>query len=185
MKCLMKYQWVKLPRNHLPEGKGIMNAWAKLASRAAFRKGQASYCGHINAVSPGMWSGGVVGLKSILGSRSRVKSLEALSKLSELGYISYSLNAKTKKLTYQITDLSLIHISGGSGLHDDRHDLPAVSLRGDGHALACGSGEAGLSAQTPFVGIFRIHIHLMLLNQLYRFFFFICFLNDIGRFLKQ
>ncbi len=76
----------------------------KLASRAAFRKGQASYCGHINAVSPGMWSGGVVGLKSILGSRSRVKSLEALSKLSELGYISYSLNAKTKKLTYQITD---------------------------------------------------------------------------------
>lgn len=58
MKCLMKYQWVKLPRNHLPEGKGIMNAWAKLASRAAFRKGQASYCGHINAVSPGMWSGG-------------------------------------------------------------------------------------------------------------------------------
>lgn len=43
MKCLMKYQWVKLPRNHLPEGKGIMNAWAKLASRAAFRKGQALY----------------------------------------------------------------------------------------------------------------------------------------------
>ena len=86
MKCLMKYQWVKLPRNHLPEGKGIMSAWAKLASRAAFRKGQASYCGHINAVSPGMWSGGIVGLKSILGSRSRAQSLEALSKLSELGY---------------------------------------------------------------------------------------------------
>ena len=104
MKCLMKYQWVKLPRNHLPEGKGIMSAWAKLASRAAFRKGQASYCGHINAVSPGMWSGGIVGLKSILGSRSRAQSLEALSKLSELGYVRYSLNAKTKKLTYQITD---------------------------------------------------------------------------------
>lgn len=104
MKCLMKYQWVKLPRNHLPEGKGIMSAWAKLASRAAFRKGQASYCGHINAVSPGMWSGGVVGLKSILGSRSRAQSLETLSKLSELGYVRYSLNTKTKKLTYQITD---------------------------------------------------------------------------------
>ena len=80
MKCLMKYQWVKLPRNHLPEGKGIMSAWAKLASSAAFRKGQASYCGHINAVSPGMWSGGVVGLKSILGYRSRAKSLDTLSK---------------------------------------------------------------------------------------------------------
>lgn len=104
MKCLMKYQWVKLPRNHLPEGKGIMRAWAQLASRAAFRKGQASYCGHINAVSPGMWSGGIVGLKSILGSRSRSQSLETLSKLSELGYVRCSLNAKTKKLTYQITD---------------------------------------------------------------------------------
>ena len=104
MKCLMKYHWVKLPRNHLPEGKGIMRAWAQLASRAAFRKGQASYCGHINAVSPGMWSGGIVGLKSILGSRSRAQSFETLSKLSELGYVRYSLNAKTKKLTYQITD---------------------------------------------------------------------------------
>ena len=45
-----------------------------------------------------------MGLKSILGSRSRTQSLEALSKLSELGYVRYSLNAKTKKLTYQITD---------------------------------------------------------------------------------
>lgn len=104
MKCLMKYQWVKLPRNHLPEGKGIMGAWAKLASRAAFRKGHASYCGYINAVSPGMRSGGIVGLKSILGSKNRIQSLETLSKLSELGYIRYSLNVKTKKLTYQITD---------------------------------------------------------------------------------
>jgi hypothetical protein len=51
-----------------------------------------------------MWSGGIVGLKSILGSRSRVQSLETLSKLSELGYVRYSLNTKTKKLTYQITD---------------------------------------------------------------------------------
>ena len=74
VKCLMKYQWVKLPRNHLPEGKGVMGAWAKLAARAAFRRGQASYCGHINAVRPGMWSGGVVGLKSILGVKSRTQA---------------------------------------------------------------------------------------------------------------
>lgn len=104
MKCLMKYQWVKLPRNRLPEGKGIMGYWAKLASRAAFRKGQASYCGYSNAVSPGMWSGGAVGLKSILGVKSRVKAIETLQKLSELGYIDYTLDPKTKKLTYKITD---------------------------------------------------------------------------------
>ena len=41
-KCLFRYQWVKLPRTHLPVGKGIMGYWAKLASRAAFRKGQAN-----------------------------------------------------------------------------------------------------------------------------------------------
>ena len=104
MKCLLKYQWVKLQRNRLPEGKGVMSAWAKLASRAAFRKGQASYCGHINAVTPGMWAGGIVGLKSILGTRSRTIALETLDKLSELGYIQYTLDEKTKKLTYQITD---------------------------------------------------------------------------------
>lgn len=54
LKCLMKYEWVKLRRDTLPIGKGIMGAWARLAARAAFRKGHASYCGHKNAVSPGM-----------------------------------------------------------------------------------------------------------------------------------
>lgn len=39
MRCLLKYQWVKLPRTNLPQGKGIMAYWARLASRAAFRKG--------------------------------------------------------------------------------------------------------------------------------------------------
>ena len=104
MKCLMKYQWVKLPRNRLPVGKGLMGYWAKLASRAAFRKGQAFYCGYSNTVSPGMWSGGVVGLKSILGVKSRSKALKTLQALSELGYIEYRLDTKTKKLTYQVTD---------------------------------------------------------------------------------
>ena len=104
MKCLMKYQWVKLPRNHLPEGKGIMCAWARLASRAAFRKGQASYCGYTNLVSPGMWAGGVVGLKSIMGAKSRQKALQTLQALSDLGYVQYTLDTKTKKLIYQITD---------------------------------------------------------------------------------
>ena len=83
MKCLQKYQWVKLPRSALPTGKGIMGAWMKLASRAAFRKGVAFYCGYENTVEPGMWAGGVVGLKSVLGVRSRTKALEALDKLAQ------------------------------------------------------------------------------------------------------
>ena len=113
MKCLMKYQWVKLPRNCMPEGKGIMGSWARLASRAAYRKGYASYCGHTNAVSPGMWSGGVVGLKSILGSKSRTQSLEILEQLEMLGLIKYTQDKKTKKLTYEITDW--VAICSGEG----------------------------------------------------------------------
>ena len=31
MKCLKKYKWVKLQRSNLPQGKGIMASWAKLA----------------------------------------------------------------------------------------------------------------------------------------------------------
>ena len=104
MKCLMRYGRVKLMRSHLPEGKGILGMWAKLASRAAFRKGHATYCGYKNEVIAGMWSGGIVGVKSILGVRSRRKALETLDALSELGYIRYTLDVKTKKLTYQITD---------------------------------------------------------------------------------
>jgi hypothetical protein len=76
MRCLLKYQWVKLPRTHLPAGKGVLGYWAKLAAKAAFRKGQAKYCGYINEVNTGMWSGGIVGLKSILGLKSRQKALK-------------------------------------------------------------------------------------------------------------
>ncbi|MBQ1255132.1 MAG: hypothetical protein IIX91_05045, partial [Clostridia bacterium] len=81
MKCLMKYNWVKLRKDELPIGKGTMNSWARLASHAAFRKGQASYCGHINSVTPGMCSGGIAGVKSILGVKSRSQALETLEKL--------------------------------------------------------------------------------------------------------
>lgn len=104
MKCLLKYQWVKLPRSQMPQGKGIMNAWVRLASRAAFRNGQARYCRYINQVTIGTWAGGIVGLKSILGIKNRHKALELMDKLVQLGYIDYELNPKTKKLTYQIKD---------------------------------------------------------------------------------
>lgn len=54
MQCLMTYKWVKLLRSHLPEGKELMGYWEKLASHAAFRKGQALYCGHsLIGLSPG------------------------------------------------------------------------------------------------------------------------------------
>lgn len=103
-KCLLKYQWVKLPRAHLPAGKGIMGYWAKLASRSAFRKGQAHYCSYTNDVMPGMWSGGMVGLKSILGVKSRSAAFEIMEELQRYGFLRYTLDARTKKLEYAITD---------------------------------------------------------------------------------
>lgn len=118
MKCLLKYQWVKLPRNQLPPGKGVMGAWARLASRAAFRNGQAVYCGHVNQVTLGTWAGGVVGLKSILGIRNRQKALDTMNKLAELGYVAYALDGQTKKLTYQIKDW-VVRCSGAPCMGDE------------------------------------------------------------------
>lgn len=104
MKCLFKYKWVKLRRDLLPRGKGIMGYWGKLASRVAFRKGNAFYCGHINEVEVGEWVGGMMGLKSILGVSNKQKALDILDKLSELGYIEYELDGDTKRLRYKILD---------------------------------------------------------------------------------
>ena len=104
MKGLLRYQWVKLPRSQMPAGKGVMGAWARLASRAAFRNGQAHYYKYVNQVTIGSWSGGIVGLKSILGVKKRNKALGLMDELARLGYIDYELDPKTKKLTYQIKD---------------------------------------------------------------------------------
>ena len=51
MKCLRKFVWVKIPRAEIPRNsKGMMLYFLRLASRAAFRKGKAKYCGHTNEV---------------------------------------------------------------------------------------------------------------------------------------
>ena len=104
MKCLKKFKWVKLPRHLIPDAKGLLGSFLRLASRAAFRKGWSSYCGHQNPVEPGMWAGGIVGIKSITGIRSRQKAIETLELLQKLGYITYTLDEGTKLLTYRITD---------------------------------------------------------------------------------
>ncbi len=104
MKCLRKFKWIKVRRNYLPSGKGTMLYWTRLASKAAFRKGKAFYCGHWNQVTPGMWSGGIVGLKSILGMKRRNQTLQIMNELQELGYIEYSLDRRTKHLEYRVKD---------------------------------------------------------------------------------
>jgi hypothetical protein len=130
MKCLLKYQWVKLPRTQLPTGKGIMGCWAKLAAKTAFRKGQAKYCGHINKVTAGEWAGGITGLKSILGVKSRNRVLAIMDTLAYLGYITYTLDPKTKKLIYRINDF-VVKCSGESCLG------PGAVYATDGYGFLC------------------------------------------------
>jgi len=81
-----------------------MGAWARLAARAAFRPGQSNYCGYHNDVELASWVGGVVGLKSILGINNREKTLAIMDSLTEMGYIHYTLDQATKKLSYTIKD---------------------------------------------------------------------------------
>ena len=81
MACLIRYRWLKLPRAFLPSPKGISGYWSRLAARAAFRKGIASYCGHRNPVEPGTWAGGIVGVKSIL-SEEKLHQTDVLYRLN-------------------------------------------------------------------------------------------------------
>ena len=104
MKCLRKYKWVKMRRDIEIEGKGLMRHYIQLVGRVAFRKGVAHYCDFENPVEPGMWAGGIVGLKSILGVKKRWEAFRIMNQLQELGYLTWDLDPETKLLTYKITD---------------------------------------------------------------------------------
>ena len=105
MKCLRKFNWVKILRDEIPHhAKGLLIYFLRLVSRVAFRKGFAYYCGYRNAVEIGSWVGGIVGLKSILEVKNRQEAIEIMDKLQMLGYITYTLELDTKILTYRITD---------------------------------------------------------------------------------
>jgi hypothetical protein len=88
-----------------------MGAWMRLAARAAFRKGEGHYCGYDNPVEPGMWVGGIVGLKAILGLRRRDVALNTIRQLERHGFLSWSLDPSTKKLGYSLSDW-LVRFSG-------------------------------------------------------------------------
>ncbi len=65
-----------------------------------------------------------MGLRAFWECEAVGKPLKTLDALSELGYIRYTLDVKTKKLTYQITDW-VIRCSGeectnGTVLYDRR-----------------------------------------------------------------
>ena len=103
MYCLFKYRWIKIQRRQIPDLPGVMSYYLRLATRAAIRTGQVRYCQYVNDVEPGMWSGGIVGLKSILGLKSAEKALNTLRALSDLDLITYEYNRENKQLSYMIS----------------------------------------------------------------------------------
>ena len=66
-KCLFRYQWVKLPRTHLPVGKGNHGLLGKAGLAGGISQGSGKILRIHKRCNARMWSGGVVGLKSILG----------------------------------------------------------------------------------------------------------------------
>ena len=152
MKCMLKYRWVKLPRAILPQGKGVLGQWAKLAARAAYRKGVGRYCGFENPVEPGMWAGGVVGLKSILGTRSRKAALGTLERLQQLGFLRYSLDPSTKKLEYTLLDWVTVCTGEAScpGACRTGWQSSTTSLRKRMPCWICGATPSGRSRETSF-----------------------------------
>ena len=71
--------------------------WSRLASKAAFCKGKGIYCGHWNQVTPGMWSGGIVGLKRILGEKRRNQALQIMNARLHRGSSKSGFDCKMEK----------------------------------------------------------------------------------------
>ena len=102
MTCYFNYTWTKVPKELIPYGKGVLSDYLHLIAAAAARDGEMRYCGHLNKVRRGEWSGGVVGLKAILDTRSTKAALAALDRVREAGLAEYSYAGSGTLLTYRI-----------------------------------------------------------------------------------
>ena len=104
MSCLMKFKWVKIPRNVMPEGSGLLSDYIRVYSAAAITKGTIRYCQYENEVEEGMWAGGRVGLKSILRTKSASDALDRLKRLASFGILTYEYSPDTKLLSYKVRE---------------------------------------------------------------------------------
>ena len=80
-----------------PSG-GVLADFVSVAKNLALKDGKQKYCGYYNTVTKDSWSGGVIGLKTILKSKSRDDVFSRLELLSEYGYLHNVYNESTKEL---------------------------------------------------------------------------------------
>lgn len=104
MSCLLKFKWVKIPRDIMPKGSGLLLDYIRVYAAVAICDGTMRYCQYENKVEEGMWAGGKVGLKSILKARSCADAIDRLQKLSDVGILTYRYSLKTKYLSYKIRE---------------------------------------------------------------------------------
>lgn len=83
-----KYDWVKLPRNIMPKGTGILKDFFELAYACAYKSGVTKYNGYYNKVKANQWAGGLDGIRRLLKKRTKEDAYDALIDLSLLGLIT-------------------------------------------------------------------------------------------------
>ncbi len=85
---LYKYNWVKLPRNIIPKGTGVLKNFFALACVCTYKSGVTKYNGYWNPVKANQWAGGIDGIRRLLNTRTKATAYDALTELAILGLIS-------------------------------------------------------------------------------------------------
>ena len=75
---LIKIPMGQSAKRRNPSFEGPAGLLAEACIPGCVPKGISAYCGYENAVEPGMWVGGIVGLKSILGVKDCKQVLQIM-----------------------------------------------------------------------------------------------------------
>lgn len=88
---LYHYDWVKIPRNIMLKGTGVLKNFFALACVCTYKSGVTKYNGYWNPVKANQWAGGLYGVRRLLNTRTKDAACDALAELAMLGLISLEL----------------------------------------------------------------------------------------------
>lgn len=131
MAILAAFDHIKVFRDCIPEANTVLCNYLKICSRVAYHDGFSCYKNHRNFTAKNSWTGGIVGLKSIL-RLSKEATLKALDELQALGYIKVSVQKKVYTVTVSEPDFcpdmkhnerSCVYATSGYGFFFVRRNL--------------------------------------------------------------